>query len=184
MAIASSVGMTRAMSAAPARILVIGSPGAGKSTLARTLAAATGLPLVHLDQQYWQPGWVESGKTAWLKKVVAMVAGPRWIIDGNYSGTLPLRLAAADAVIILDLPTWRCAWRILRRAWTLRGTVRPDMADGCPERFNLAFLWYVVRFRTTVGPRITAALRGFGGRVYRLRTPGDVAAFQARPFSS
>ncbi len=164
----------------PARILVIGSPGAGKSTFARALAARTGLPLVHLDREYWQPGWVEPDKAAWRAAVAAMVAAPRWIIDGCYTGTLPLRLTAAELVIFLDLPPWLCVGRIVRRVIASRGAVRADMAGDCPERLSLGFLWYVVRFRTGTRPRIEAALRDFGGRTVRVHRPRDVAALLDR----
>ncbi len=161
----------------PAHILVIGSPGSGKSTLARSLAAATGLPLVHLDQQYWLPGWVEPAREHWRASVAALIAAPRWIIDGNYSGSLLPRIAAADMVVVLDAPTWLCLWRVVRRVVDLHGQVRPDMAPGCPERHNLPFLWYVARFRRTKHPKIATALAGFGGRVVWLRSAAEVASF-------
>jgi adenylate kinase family enzyme len=65
------------------RVLVIGSPGSGKSTLATELAQRTGLPLIHLDQQYWRAGWIEPDKGDWATEVEALIAGERWIIDGN-----------------------------------------------------------------------------------------------------
>ncbi len=67
------------------RVLVIGSPGAGKSTFATKLARRTGLPLIHLDQQYWRSGWVEPPKEEWLDKLGGLIAGRRWIMDGNYA---------------------------------------------------------------------------------------------------
>jgi len=55
------------------RVLIIGSPGAGKSTLATEVASRTGLPLVHLDQAYWRPGWVEPDKAEWAEEVKALI---------------------------------------------------------------------------------------------------------------
>lgn len=80
----------------------IGSPGAGKSTLAAEVARRTGLPLVHLDRLYWRAGWVESDKAEFVERVRETVAAPRWVIDGNYGGTLPIRLERADTVLWLD----------------------------------------------------------------------------------
>jgi adenylate kinase family enzyme len=156
------------------RILIIGSPGSGKSTLARALAARTGLPLHHLDQLYWQPGWVETPRPAFEARLATVTAEPRWIIDGNYSGTLAMRLAAADRVILLDLSPFRCAWRIVRRWLATRGRVRADMAPDCPERLDWGFLWYVLSFRLRVLPRVEAKLAGYAGELVWLGTPAEV----------
>ena len=159
------------------RVLVIGSPGAGKSTVATELARRLALPLIHLDQQYWQSGWVEPSKEGWHRKVAELIAGDRWIMDGNYGGTLELRLARADTVIDLEFPAWLCVWRILRRVASLRGRVRPDMAEGCPEQLNLEFLIYTATFPLTARRRTLAKLARFGGTVIRLRRPSEVRRF-------
>jgi adenylate kinase family enzyme len=159
------------------RVLVVGSPGAGKSTLARHIAHITGLPLIHLDQHFWRPGWQEPDQAIWAGRVAALIAWPRWVMDGNYGGTLPLRLAAADTVILLDLPTWLCLVRVLRRVIASYGRTREDLAPGCPERFDLAFLVYVWRYHRREGPRHLAALTAFGGRLIRLSRRAEIAAF-------
>lgn len=153
------------------RVAIIGSPGAGKSTLARRLGARTGLPLVHLDAEYWQAGWVETDKAKWLTRVGELIAAPRWIIDGNYGGTMSVRLARSDTVVVLDYPTRLCLWRAFKRIVRLRGKVRPDMAEGCPERFDLEFIRYIATFRRQVRPTIEERLRTFGGAIVRLTTP-------------
>lgn len=159
------------------RVLIIGSPGSGKSTLARALAARTGLPLVHLDQVYWCPGWVERDKGEWLAMLTAALAEPRWIIEGNYGSSLAQRLAAADMVVLLDMPVWRCLWRICKRVWTYRGRVRPDMAPGCPERLEWGFVWYTATFRNAVLPATRAKMADFTGETIVLRSSNEVAAF-------
>ncbi|WP_066795371.1 hypothetical protein [Sphingomonas soli] len=161
------------------RILIIGSPGSGKSTLAHALAEREGLPLYHLDQLYWSQGWQEVDNATWLARLDKALAGPRWIIEGNYSSTLERRLARADKVVLLDLPPFRCTWRVLRRIWEYRGKVRPDMAEGCPERFDLAFLWYTLSFRLRALPGVLDKLEKFDGEVAWLGTPREVAAFLA-----
>ncbi|RYY24015.1 MAG: hypothetical protein EOP62_18120 [Sphingomonadales bacterium] len=159
------------------RIMIIGSPGSGKSTLARELAAREGLPLFHLDQLYWSAGWVETDKAKWAAQVAELAAQPRWIIDGNYSGTQDVRLARADRVILIDLSPFRCTWRIIKRVLASRGKTRPDMAEGCPERFSLTFLWYVLSFRIRALPRTLEKLEGYNGELVWLGTPHEIAGF-------
>jgi adenylate kinase family enzyme len=158
------------------RVLIIGSPGAGKSALARRLAEVTSLPAVHLDAHYWGAGWTEPPSDLWRARVSALMAAPNWIIDGNYTGTLSLRLAEADTVIFLDVPRWLCLWRVLRRAVLSLGRHRgEDMAAGCPERIDIPFLLYVWRFQGDHRVRVLAALRDFPGTVLVLRKSRDFA---------
>ena len=128
------------------RIMIIGCGGAGKSTLARQLGEKTGLPVIHLDKLFWHPGWVESSKDEIDEKIMAAMAEPRWIMDGNYNRTLPKRLQHCDMVIYLDFSRLACLLGVTKRVLTTYGTVRPDMAEGCPERFDLEFLRWVWNF--------------------------------------
>lgn len=159
------------------RILVIGSPGAGKSTLARALAARTGLPLHNLDRMHWLPGWVERDRAEGLAELREVLAQDRWIIDGNYGSSLPERLTRADTVVWLDYPTWLCLGRVFKRWWQYRGRTRPDMIEGCPENLNFEFLHYVLVFRTNWQARNAAALSGFSGRVLRFSKSAAVEAW-------
>ena len=131
------------------RILIIGCGGAGKSTLARQLGEKTGLPVVHLDQLFWHPGWVESTKDEIDAKIMEELGKPQWIMDGNYNRTLPLRLQSCDTVIYLDFSRFACLFGVMKRVLTTYGTVRPDMAEGCPERFDLDFIKWVWNFNKT-----------------------------------
>lgn len=162
------------------RVAVIGSGGAGKSTLARELAWRVDLPVVHLDEYYWRPGWQASSPTAWQERQRHLVAGEAWIIDGNYLSTLELRLSAADTVVFLDLSRWRCAWRATRRVLTRHG--RPNTAAGCPERLgyrHLRFLAYVWSFPSTGRPAVLERLAKHQQTttILRLTTPSQVRQF-------
>src|SRR4051794_905502 len=106
------------------RVLVIGSGGAGKTTLARRLAERTGLPLVHLDMLYWHAGWVPTGEPEWDRIIEELVSRDAWVMDGNYGRTLDRRLAACDTVIFLDLPRLVCLWRVIKRRWQYAGANR------------------------------------------------------------
>ena len=116
------------------RVVVVGFAGAGKSTFSRALAARTGLPLIHLDLQYWKPGWTHPAEDEWRDQQQALVARDAWILDGNYVETLDLRLERADTVVLLDTPWWRCAARSF-----VRGIRRPagtQMPEGCEDSFT------------------------------------------------
>ena len=161
------------------RILVIGSSGAGKSTLARRLAGILDLELIHLDSLYWKPGWIESESEAWKAAVRQAVSKESWIMDGNFSGTLPERLDACDAVIFLDLPRMVCLWRVLKRVITNFGRTRADMPAGCPERFDLEFLVWVWNFPVRSRPKVLALLesRCATKEVVHLRSRRKVSEF-------
>ena len=163
------------------RVLVIGSGGAGKSTFARALGARTGLPVVHLDARYWQPGWREPDKAAWRAEVDALIGGDAWILDGNYGGTLDRRLAACDTAVFLDLPRLTCLRRVLGRWWRHRGRTRPDMREGCPERLSGAFLRWIWAYPARHRPQVLRRLDAVADRcrVVVLRSPAEVERFLA-----
>lgn len=159
------------------RVLVIGCPGAGKSTVAVRVAATLDLPLHHLDQLFWQPGWRESPRDQFDEKLARVLAGPTWVLDGNYSWTLPQRLKVADTVLWLDFSTATCLRGVLTRWVRFRGRQRPDMGRNCPEKVDWPFLWYVVRWRTRHQQPITHLLAEAASRgveVRRLRSRAEL----------
>jgi len=167
------------------KLLLIGSGGAGKSTLARRIAARTGLPAIHLDALYWKPGWVETPPEEWRDTVVSLLQRDAWVMDGNYGGTLDLRLDACDSVVFLDWPPIVCLRRVVRRRMRHRGESRPDMTPGCPERLTIGFLaWialYRLRRRKAILCRLATAARE-GKQTFVLDSDAKVDAFvQALP---
>lgn len=153
------------------RILVIGPCGAGKSTVAARLSAILELPVIHLDQLHWKPGWIEGSKEELHAVLEPVLQQDRWLIDGNYGSTMERRLKRADTVIYLDYPIPLCLWRAARRVWQFRGRSRPDMTEGCPERFDLEFFRYILNWNT--GPRIRTEtlLTGSKEKVLRFASP-------------
>lgn len=160
------------------RVLIIGPCGSGKSTLARELAPRMGLPLVHMDQLGWQAGWVETEKAELNARLADVVAQDEWLIEGNYGSTLAPRLERADTVIYLDFPIRLCLARLIRRIITHRGRSRSDMPEGCPERFDLAFFWYVMNWNTGPRVRTEAKLAAYRGTVIRLTSPSALAQWR------
>jgi len=126
------------------RVMIIGGSGSGKSTLARKIGGVTGLPVVHIDPMYWKPGWVQRAKEETRRLVLEASAQEAWVFDGNHHNTFEARIARADTLIWLDLPTGLRMWRVAARRWQYRGRARPDMTEGCFERLNLHFLFYWV----------------------------------------
>ena len=108
-----------------------------------------------------------------------LVAADAWILDGNYGGTLDLRLAACDTAVFLDVPRRFCLARVITRRLRHRGRSRPELPRGCPERLSLEFLgwiWsYPHRRRAEVLRRLAAL--GGGQRSVVLRTAAEVEAF-------
>ncbi|MEM7249428.1 MAG: adenylate kinase [Acidobacteriota bacterium] len=158
------------------RILVVGCGGAGKSTLARRLGPLLGLPLVHLDTEYWQPGWVMTPKDDWLRRLDELLTEPEWIMDGNYGSSFARRLVRADAVIYLDFSRLLCVTRALRRAWEGRGRTRPDMAPGCNEKIDLEFLHWIWTWSEHSRPQIEEPIAAAPPGVVRVvvRDPGEL----------
>lgn len=165
------------------RVIVTGLAGAGKSTFSRTLSAKTGLPVIHLDLHFWKPGWVEPQEAEWREKQRSLLEGEDWIADGNYHGTLDLRLERADTIVYLDTPWWTCA----RRAF-MRGIRRPagtQMPDGCDDsawrrlRDEWGIVWRVWRGRHSERERELAIVsqQGTHAALYILRSKQDARAF-------
>ena len=162
------------------RVLVLGCPGAGKSTLARSLGAALSLPVVHLDKLWWKSGWVNRTEGEFDALLDAVLLGEEWVIDGNYLRTLPRRLERCDAVVLLDYPRRVCLLRALRRILSWRGRTRPDMAADCPERLDGEFVRWIWELHRTQRPQVLELLDGWTGEKHVFRSPKDCARFLAK----
>ncbi|GMV93659.1 MAG: hypothetical protein AMXMBFR82_34370 [Candidatus Hydrogenedentota bacterium] len=161
------------------RILIVGICGAGKSTLASELAERLDLPVIHLDKEYWQPGWTMPDCDWWHDRVQELVSGERWVMDGSYASTLRYRLPRADTVIHLDFPRRIAMYRIFKRILHTHGQTRPDMADECREQFDWEFLKYAWAFPRTERVKLESMLTelGPGQMLLRLKRPRDVVGF-------
>ena len=140
------------------RILIIGSGGAGKTTLARTLGGILDISVIHLDALFWKPGWIESTSAEWTEALRSVMGSARWIMDGNYGRTLAERLERCDTVIFLDIPRILCLWRVIKRWIRYHGRSRPDMAAGCSEKIDLEFVQWIWSFPRRSRPAIMALL--------------------------
>ncbi|MGO4370497.1 DNA topology modulation protein [Paenibacillus sp. 2TAB19] len=145
------------------RVLIIGSAGAGKSTLSRKLSHLIEVPVIHLDRYYWQPNWVATPNDEWDEVVKSFAEQEAWIMDGNYSRTLDLRISRADTVIFLDAPRLLCMYRIIKRRMQYQGRTRPDLNEQCPEKLDWSFIVWVWNYRKRNRPTILRKLEAIEG---------------------
>lgn len=167
------------MIAAASRIVILGPPGSGKSRLAQHLGATRRLPVFHLDQAYWRPGWVAAESETFRAEIDRITGLPAWVIDGNYTDTIAPRFDTADTVIYLDVPSWLSMLRILRRILLTRGKVRVDMAAGCPERLDPAFLHFAWTWNRKRRARNFVLVESFQGRRIIITARDAIAAVEA-----
>ena len=136
------------------RVMVVGGPGSGKSTMAIALGEITGLPVFHMDQIHYRSGWAERELDDKISMANAVEARNRWIFEGGLSSTYVNRSARADTVIWLDLPLSVRLARIMKRRIRFNATTRPDLPDNCPERLDPSFQGYMYRTRHAGRARI------------------------------
>ncbi|HAY33671.1 MAG TPA: DNA topology modulation protein [Ignavibacteria bacterium] len=129
------------------RILVFGNGGSGKSTLSVTLGDLLHLPVIHLDKYFWQPNWIATPVDDWNIIVESFSDSEEWIIDGNYSRTMNIRIKRADLIIFLDMPNMLCLYRIFKRRIKYNRKTRPDMNEECTEKLDLEFIKWVWNFK-------------------------------------
>ena len=153
------------------RVMIIGCPGSGKSTFARSLTAKTGLPLYYLDMMYWNPDRTIKPKEEFRAALRETVALPEWIIDGNYGSTLELRMEACDTVIFLDYPAAVCLAGVEER----RGKPRPDMPWVETEP-DLEFIEFIKKYNEESRPKVIELLEKYKEKniiIFKSRAEAD-----------
>ncbi len=136
------------------KIIVIGSPGSGKSFLSRKLNEITGIPLYHMDNIFWRADKTHITRPELMEAVDALMKTPEWIIDGNYIGTMGQRMLGAETIIYLDIPEAVCVEGIKSRI----GTKRDDL-PWVEETLDEEFLKFVLDFKTETKPKIEELLK-------------------------
>ena len=131
------------------KIIVIGSPGAGKSTFSRRLRDITPLPLYHLDMIWHKPDRTNITKEEFDKQLSEILRSDKWIIDGNYQRTIELRLEKCDTVFLMDFPLDVC----LAGAAARVGTKRDDL-PWVEDEFDEEFRQWIVDFPNEKLPQI------------------------------
>ena len=131
------------------KVVVIGCPGSGKSWFSRELHKMTALPLFHLDMMYWNEDKTIVAKSLFLERLSSAMQGEKWIIDGNYSSTMEMRIAACDTVFFLDYSLEQCLDGIRER----RGKRRDDI-PWIETEDDLEFTEFIKSFGDKQRPRI------------------------------
>ena len=150
------------------KIVVIGCPGAGKSTFARKLKEMTGLPLYYLDQIWHKADRTTVSKEEFDAKLREIIQQDSWIIDGNYLRTMECRLDACDTVFFLDYPLEIC----LEGAKARIGTVREDM-PWVETEFDEEFRQWILDFPKDQIPVIYELLKKY-------ETEKEIIVFKSR----
>ena len=139
------------------KIIVIGSPGSGKSYVSKKLAEILNLPLIHLDNIYWQPNWQQPSHEEFDKKIEEISNEKSWIIDGNYQRTLELRIQKCDLIIFLNVSTRVC----LKSERKRRNNKRTDFPDYLEEYEDLEFIEFIKNFKKNNHPIIYQLLEKY-----------------------
>lgn len=154
------------------KVIVIGCPGAGKSTFSRRLSAKTGLPLWYLDMIWHRPDRTVIEREEFDKRLTEIIAEDEWIIDGNYARTLPIRLSECDTVFFFDLPLDEC----INGAKSRLGKERVDM-PWTDDEIDPEFLQWIIDFPRDVVPEINRLLADFDKSVIRFQSRVEADRF-------
>ena len=141
------------------KVIVIGCPGSGKSTVSRALHNKTGIPLYHLDMMYWNADKTTVEKSVFLERLSAVLEEDEWIIDGNYGSTMELRMAVCDTVIFLDYPLDVCLDGIKER----RGKPRSDMPWIETEE-DAEFIEFIKSYNEQQKPKVLELLEKYSDK--------------------
>ena len=144
------------------RAIIIGCPGSGKSTFARALHDATGIPVVHLDLLFWNADKTSVTREVFAQRLDEAMQQERWIMDGNFGFTMEKRMAACDTVFFLDYPAEVCLDGVKSR----RGQPRPDMPwieTGDTPDYD-EFLAYIRNFAMDRRPQILRLMEQYSDK--------------------
>ena len=153
------------------KVIVIGCPGSGKSTVSRALHNKTGIPLYHLDMMYWNADKTTVEKSVFLERLFVVLEKDEWIIDGNYGSTMELRMAACDTVIFLDYPLEVCLGGIKER----RGKPRSDMPWIETEE-DAEFIEFIKNYNEQQKPKVLELLEKYSDKnivIFKSREEAD-----------
>jgi adenylate kinase family enzyme len=163
------------------KIVIIGSPGAGKSTLARKLGPILKINVLHLDRLLWECGWKAKTKEERIDILQKLIMEKQWIIEGTYLHISELHLKAADTIIFLDMSPLLCSQRLMKRHREYYRRSRRDIPERCADRLTLLRILKVLTFPLHGRRTLKQTLRNYYSKqVVRLSSVKAVEAFLAQ----
>lgn len=161
------------------KIMIIGSGGAGKSTLSKELGGRLNIKVYHLDALLWEPNWNQVPRDLQRTIQQKIVQEEEWIIDGNYGGTMDIRLRAADTIIFMDIHRIICVYRAIKRAFQYRNKTRPDMVKGNNEKIDFNFYRWIWNYPKDKRPEILKSLEKLENdkNIIQLKSLKEVRSF-------
>lgn len=162
------------------KIAIIGSPGAGKTTLARTLHQELHIKVYHLDRLLWETGWQRIDGPTRIDIIQDIAREQQWIIEGTYIRSSEPRLSAADTIIFLDVNPLVCLWHVIKRYYRARGHFRRDIPIETADKLNLGRMLKLLAFPIQERIKLKQKLRNYESKeIIRLRSENDLYSFLA-----
>jgi adenylate kinase family enzyme len=163
------------------KIAIIGSPGAGKTTLAITLNRELHIKVYHLDRLFWKIGWQRIDGATRIDTMQDFIREEQWIIEGTYLCSSEPRLNEADTIIFLDTPTAACLLRVIKRHRKEHGLFRRDIPEQCVDKLNLRRMWKLLVFPIQDRIKLKQKLLSYKSKeIIRLRSKTDIEDFLLR----
>ena len=158
------------------KILIIGSPGSGKTIFSKKLANILNAPLYHLDDLYWEANWIRVSSDEMISILHKLCSSSSWIIDGNHLKTLEIRASYANFVIYIDMPASLCLWRFLLRSTkrffgdesTLPKKIKFDKKYRPKFHIEWHLIKLIVLFKFKTKPKILDLLNNYNVNNIRL----------------
>ena len=163
------------------RVAVIGNAGGGKSTMCRQLSETQGLSLFPIDRIQWKPGWVPASYLETKQQHDQILSNDRWIIDGwGPNEIIEERFAAADTIILIDMPLYIHYWWSIKRQIASIIRPRPDGPEGCPM---LPMTWPLLKMIWNIHHNVRPGLLELVSRhhrdkrVFHIKSPRELRRF-------
>lgn len=168
------------------KIAIMGYSGSGKSTLAGKLGEYYKCDVLHFDAIQFLPGWnIRPDEEKQSLAKAFLDTHESWVIDGNYSKIyLERRLEEADQIVLLLFGPLRCLYRVVKRYLKYRNQTRPDMGEGCQEKIDLEFVWWVLHAgrKKAAKRRYRGIMEKYAGKVVVLRNQKELDAWSKGVF--